>query len=282
MTKKKYERQQMEEFSNRLNDILERKPYSPSDAVRDTLDDKIANQLDKLQDLLRFYDKRLWEEQESIKKLITEIAHELRNPLANIESYLELCRGDATKEELESYLDAIRISERKLAFLIESFIKISRLEHYCIQIRKEKRDVRETILQAMVTVGKKAADRQVELKLLTTEPTEVLHDKNWLREAVENLLDNSIKYAPSGSNVEISFQDNDMFTRIQVRDYGIGIEEGEETQIFARFYRGKRVTSQEGFGIGLYLAREIVFCHNGFIKVTRKEPGLLVEIYLPR
>lgn len=282
MTKKKYERQQMEEFSNRLNDILERKPYSPSDAVRDTLDDKIANQLDKLQDLLRFYDERLWEEQESIKKLITEIAHELRNPLANIESYLELCRGDATKEELESYLDAIRISERKLAFLIESFIKISRLEHYCIQIRKEKRDIRETILQAMVTVGKKAADRQVELKLLTTEPTEVLHDKNWLREAVENLLDNSIKYAPSGSNVEISFQDNDMFTRIQVRDYGIGIEEGEETKIFARFYRGKRVTSQEGFGIGLYLAREIVFCHNGFIKVTRKEPGLLAEIYLPR
>lgn len=277
-----FSKRQLEELSYRLHDVLERKPVLFSETTEDTLDDKLASQMDKLQSLLQYYDQMLWEEQESIKKLITEIAHQLRTPLANIESYLNLCRGDATQEELEVYLEAIQISERKLAFLIESFIKISRLEHYCIQIKKEKQDIRQTILQAMVALKEKADAQQVELKLLTAEPLNVLHDKNWLCEAIQNLLDNSIKYSYAGSTVEISFQDNEMFTSIQVRDYGIGIEEEEETKVFTRFYRGKRVTTQEGFGIGLYLAREIVLLHDGFMKVTRKETGLLAEIYLPR
>lgn len=275
-------RRQMEELSGMFNDILERTPLVFSGTMRDTLDGKLAGQMDKLQGLLQYYDRALWEEQESIKRLITEIAHQLRTPLANLEVYLSLCKADASGEELTLYLDAIEVSEGKIAFLIESFIKISRLEHYCIQIKKEKRDIRETLFKAMAALEKKAAARQVGLKLLTAEPLQVLHDKNWLCEAVQNLLDNSIKYSSAGGAVEISFQDNEMFTRIQVRDYGIGIEAGEEAQVFKRFYRGKRAAGEEGFGVGLYLAREIVLQHGGFMKVTRKEQGLLAEIYLPR
>lgn len=294
-------RKQTEELSCRISCILERKARVFSNTYQDTLEDKLACQMDKLQELLEYYDQRLWEEQESIKKLITEIAHQLRTPLANIESYLTLCEQnfreqklreqnhceqkfceqDDAGKELAVYLEAIRISEEKLSFLIRSFIKISRLEHYCIQIKKENQDLRETILQSMVAVTKKAEEKQVNLKILTTEPVIVPHDKNWLKEAVENLLDNSIKYSLTGGVVKIGCQHNDMFTRIQVRDYGIGIDAGEEADVFKRFYRGKRVTTQEGFGIGLYLAREIVLRHDGFMKATRKEKGLLVEIYLP-
>lgn len=274
-------RKQVEEISCRLTAVLERKQTVFSNTFQDTMEDKIAGQMDKLQELFAYYDQRLWEEQESIKKLITEIAHQLRTPLANIESYLSLCEQEVTEEELAVYLEAIRVSEEKISFLIRSFIKISRLEHYCIQIKKEKQDLRETILQSMVAVAKKAEESRVELKILTTDPVIAAHDKNWLKEAVENLLDNSIKYSQEGDAVEISCQHNDMFTCIRVRDYGIGIEEGEEADVFKRFYRGKRVTTQEGVGIGLYLAREIVLHHDGFMKVTRKEKGLLAEIYLP-
>ena len=72
-----------------------------------------------------------------------------------------------------------------------------------------------------------------------------------------------------------------MYMKFRVRDYGIGIEEGEENQIFRRFYRGRRVTVQEGFGIGLYLAREIIRLHGGFVTAKRMEPGLLIEVNLP-
>ena len=76
--------------------------------------------------------------------------------------------------------------------------------------------------------------------------------------------------------------ESEMFLKVRVRDYGIGIEEGEEGQIFKRFYRGRRVTAQEGFGLGLYLAREIVGRHGGFLAARREEPGLTMEMNLPR
>ena len=73
----------------------------------------------------------------------------------------------------------------------------------------------------------------------------------------------------------------DQALKLQVRDRGIGIEKGEESQIFRRFYRGRRVTVQEGFGIGLYFAREIINLHGGFVTTKRMNPGLLIEANLP-
>ena len=78
-----------------------------------------------------------------------------------------------------------------------------------------------------------------------------------------------------------SDSDEDQELKLQVRDYGIGIDAGEENQIFRRFYRGRRVTRQDGFGIGLYLAREIINLHGGFMISKRMKPGLLLEMNLP-
>ena len=76
--------------------------------------------------------------------------------------------------------------------------------------------------------------------------------------------------------------ETEMFLKIRVRDYGIGIQAGEENRIFQRFYRGKNVTTQEGFGIGLYLAREIINLHSGFAVGRRMQPGVQLEVSLPR
>ena len=108
-----------------------------------------------------------------------------------------------------------------------------------------------------------------------------IHDSNWLGEAVFNVLDNAVKYSESGGTVEVSLRQNEMYLKLQVRDYGIGIDAGEENQIFRRFYRGRRVTGQDGFGIGLYLAREIINLHGGFMISKRMNPGLLIEMNLP-
>ena len=81
---------------------------------------------------------------------------------------------------------------------------------------------------------------------------------------------------------KISLQENEMFTTFSIRDYGIGIEPEEKNLIFQRFYRGKRVTDEEGFGIGLYLARKILFLHEGLLTVKRCEPGVEMKLSLPR
>ena len=109
----------------------------------------------------------------------------------------------------------------------------------------------------------------------------VWHDENWMREAIYNLLDNSVKYAPAGSEIQIRLSQDEMYARIQVVDEGIGIGEGEENRIFQRFYRGSQTAGISGFGLGLYISREIVLLHGGFMKARRKENGLEVAILIP-
>lgn len=94
-----------------------------------------------------------------------------------------------------------------------------------------------------------------------------------------NLLDNAVKYSDSEGSIQIGAEANEMFVRIWVRDYGIGIEPEDEAKVFQRFYRGKSAAKKEGFGIGLYLTREIVLLHQGFVRLKRKKDGTLAEIY---
>ena len=90
-----------------------------------------------------------------------------------------------------------------------------------------------------------------------------------------------MKYSPVGSIVKIAVIYNEMYTRISVSDSGIGIREGEEGRIFQKFYRGKDTGGQPGFGLGLYLSREIVLMHGGFVKARRRERGMEISVFLP-
>ena len=127
-----------------------------------------------------------------------------------------------------------------------------------------------------------AEKKEIRFEFELPEKMNVMHDANWLGEAIFNLLDNAVKYSPQNGKIKITLQENEMFTTFSIRDYGIGIEPEEKNLIFQRFYRGKRVTDEEGFGIGLYLAREILFLHEGLLTVKRCEPGVEMKLSLPR
>lgn len=100
-------------------------------------------------------------------------------------------------------------------------------------------------------------------------------------EAFYNVFDNAVKYSKSNSMIDITMKQTEMFYKIQIRDYGIGIKDGEENKIFQRFYRGEQARGQEGCGIGLYLSREIVLLQKGMIKAKQMNPGFLIEVNLP-
>ena len=255
-----------------------------SDIGKETLYSKTANQLIRLQEMLEGRRKEAEKSQYEIQKLISEIAHQLRTPLANIKNYTELLQEslNETQERLNTeYIKDLRTSEEQLCFLVESFIKTARLEQGIIQVHMQKENLVETILNALGQIQKKAEDKDIYFQAELPEKIICRHDKNWMCEAFYNVFDNAVKYSKNNSVIDITMKQTEMFYKIQVRDYGIGIRDGEENKIFQRFYRGEQARGQEGCGIGLYLSREIVLLQKGMMKAKQMKPGLLIEVNLP-
>lgn len=122
--------------------------------------------------------------------------------------------------------------------------------------------------------------------LMTQTETASAHavfDRKWTQEAAGNILDNAIKYSPPGSQVKIRTFSYEIFACIEIKDDGPGIAEEEIPLIFSRFYRGKNVAEQDGIGVGLFLARQIIEGEGGYIHVASK-PGLgsCFQVFLPR
>ena len=256
---------------------------------------RIENQLVRIQEVLDGRRKEAEKSRDEIQKLISEIAHQMRTPLTNIESYTGFLKNmtETAEQNLEGeasgsnekiglqYISALEVSEKKLHFLVDSFVKMARLEQHIIQIHQNEKDLLKTIHNTFGQIQNRAEEKQIRFHITMPKQALCVHDSNWLSEAVFNILDNAVKYSEPGGTVEVSLKQNELYMKLQVRDYGIGIEEGEENQIFRRFYRGRRVTVQEGLGIGLYLAREIMNLHGGFMTAKKMDPGLLNEVNLP-
>lgn len=108
-------------------------------------------------------------------------------------------------------------------------------------------------------------------------------DIKWTAEAIANIIDNAVKYTPPGGTVTVSAEEYEMFVRINIADTGIGMREDETAKVFTRFYRSPAVSSEEGVGIGLYLAREIITRENGYIKVSSQPgKGSVFSVFLPK
>lgn len=220
------------------------------------------------------------QEKQNVKSLLSDISHQTKTPLANILLYSELLREQELNEDGEELVSELHRQAEKLEFLIQSLVKMSRLETNVLEVKP--------IRQSLEPLWKKVSG-EIEMKadakgIKVTGPAEyeeAVYDLKWTEEALFNIVDNALKYSPAGSTVQVSIKKYNMYVSIRVSDEGIGIKESEHARIFQRFYRGEAVQQQEGIGIGLYLAREIVCLENGYIKVhSRKSGGTVFEIYL--
>lgn len=283
LIQKKNRQSELESLSESLQKLLDGKELDSKTNAEETLASKINHQLLRIQSLFTGQRNRAQQERKELQELISEIAHQMRTPLTNLKNYLDLLEEELDADNsVKLYLNALRSSEEKLSFLTEHFIRISRLEHGIIQIRKEKMDYLQTLRNALGQVLNQTEQKRIDFHFDLLKEATAPHDAGWLGEAVYNLLDNAVKYSTSGGTIEVSLKEEHLFLTLRIRDYGIGIEPDEENRIFQRFYRGRRVTTQEGFGIGLYLAREIASQHGGILTVKRKEPGVEMRLSIPR
>ena len=226
--------------------------------------------------------QKTMQEQERIKKMVSDVSHQTKTPLSNILLYTELLREQKLDDESRRLVDEIRQQSEKLDFLIQSLVKTSRLESGIIQLASVQKDFGPMVEAAIGQVRPRAAEKEMEISFDKRECT-AKYDPKWTQEAVFNLLDNAVKYSPEGSKIEVSLKEFELFSCIAISDQGRGIPEEEQPLIFGRFYRGSEVREENGVGIGLYLTRQIIEGQGGYVTVrSEKGKGSTFEILLPR
>ncbi len=222
------------------------------------------------------------QEREKLKMLVADISHQTKTPIANVLLYAQLLEEQELTPDGRACADALEQQAKKLQSLIGSLVKTSRLETGVLVMHPEPGPLEPMLAEAAAQFAPRAAERNVELCLLPSE-SKAVFDRKWTAEAVCNLLDNAVKYTPSGGRITLEAVEFELFSRISVTDTGPGIEEAEQPRIFQRFYRSPSVSQTEGVGIGLYLTRQIATRQNGYIKVdSRPGQGSRFSLYLPK
>lgn len=271
------------QLSDMLATIIDMRDEEVFSTLEDTLLSKLQHQTIKLTNILKEKNNQIEKDKNEIKKLISDIAHQLKTPLTNLKMYGEILQDESlSKEDRKEFNEIIMLSLNRLSFLIESMIKMSRLESGVIQLKLKMNDLNDTVLAAINQVQKKAKAKNMKIKLKEIDKIKVTHDKNWMSEAFFNILENAVKYTNEHGVIKVTIQSYEMFVRVDIEDNGIGIKEDELPKIFSRFYRGKNTGEIEGIGIGLYLTREIISRHGGYIKVNSNNIGSIFSVFLPR
>ena len=226
--------------------------------------------------------RNLAEEKDKIKTLIGDISHQTKTPIANLLLYAQLLEEQDLPPESRAYVSALEGQAEKLRFLIDALVKTSRLETGVLAMTPKRHGLQQLLEDAAAQAAPRAEARGI---ALTVEPAGLTarFDPKWTAEALYNLVDNAVKYTPTGGSVTLRAVGYELFCRIDVTDTGPGIPEAEQAKIFQRFYRSPAVSEEEGVGIGLYLARQIAAGQGGYLKVTsRPGEGSTFSLFLPR
>lgn len=253
----------------------------------DDLWGKVYEWLARLSRMYMHKNGEIAEEKEKLKELISDISHQTRTPLANIKLYLELLEDEEAEDQQDTgrrkeILEKMDGQVDKLDFLLQSMVKMSRLETGAIQIRKQPAAIFETLAEAVGAVVPRAEAKKIQIRVDCDENLAVSHDRKWTGEALFNILDNGVKYTGEGGKIDISVCRQEIFTKISITDNGKGIAPERQGRIFQRFYREPEIHDSEGIGIGLYLAREIITLQNGYIEVKSEAGrGSTFCVYLP-
>lgn len=225
----------------------------------------------------------LSEEKNRIKEMISDISHQTKTPIANLLLYSELLgEEESLSSSGKESVEVIHGQTEKLRFLVDSLVKLSRLENGVVAVNSADNSVNELVQGVVAELGNKAKAKGLELVGPSNqEEIRAKFDMKWTREAIINIVDNAIKYTNEGL-VDVRISATDVFARVDIKDTGIGISEEDSAKVFQRFYRSREVAGEEGVGIGLYLAREIITNEGGYIKLASvKGEGTTFSVFIP-
>lgn len=218
----------------------------------------------------------------NLKKSLEDISHQLKTPLTSILVMLDNIIEDSNMEEKirNDFIVDIKRNVLNINFLVQSLLKLSKFDANTIHFVKQENDLKTIIEESIKNVSTLCDLRNINIKLNIKENSKIICDDKWQIEALTNIIKNAIEHSKNNSNIIINIENNNVYSMIEVIDFGEGIAKKDIKHIFERFYRCKN-TKTDSIGIGLALAKTIIEEDKGTISVesNKLETKFIVKYY---
>lgn len=206
-------------------------------------------------------------DKQNLKDSLTNISHQLKTPLTSISLLVDnLCDEDVPASLQKEFLGDIKTQIDSINYLIIVLLKLSRFDANVITFKEEKINVKNLCIDVLKHIDALRDVKSITIHINGSSNVTFTGDYKWEFEALSNILKNCLKYTSENKNIYVSFKETNMFTEIIIQDEGKGMNKEEKRRIFERFYKGEN-SSNNNFGIGMSLAKEIINKDNGKIKV---------------
>jgi signal transduction histidine kinase len=249
-------------------DLSRRTPLKGSNDEHDELAQNINSMLDQIENLLA-----------GMRHVGDSVAHDLRGPITRLRNRLEMVAGSATPRR-EDVADCVTQLDQVLA-TFNALLRIARVESGAYRSAFTTVDLAEIVRDVGELYQAAAEERHITLRCEPAAAVEVFGDRELLAQVLTNLVDNALKYTPSGGTVRVQLEREGDTARLSVADTGPGIPAADRSRVLQRFARLDQARSMPGNGLGLALVNAVSVQHHGRLTLADNAPGLVVTVELP-
>jgi signal transduction histidine kinase len=237
-----------------------------------TLTDNGSDEISVLINVFNSLLAQIRENEQRKDEFIGVASHELKTPLTNVKGYLEILRTVEDRQPNQQLVDRAFVNAKKLEKLIEDLLDVTKIQTGQLELNMTVFDIDELIRETIASAQILAKDRPIVFQ--ATASQQVRADRQRIEQVLLNLLSNAVKYSADGKPIAVTAVATGDDVIVEVADQGGGVPAGEEVAIFGRFYRAKGISQHiSGFGLGLYICRDIIQRHRGRIWVRNRADG---------
>ena len=231
----------------------------------------LKNELYKITIMLKEVAENSQKDKTTLKDSLSDISHQIKTPITSILIMLDNILSDENMPEdiKKDFIKDIKREIINIKFLVESILKLSKIDSNSIKFIKKEVFIKDIINEAVKNVSMLSELKNIEIIVSGDDSIKTICDSKWQVEAITNILKNCIEHSYENRKIYINYNQNNMYTELKIEDNGTGIDAKDLPHIFERFYKGKN-SSSDSVGIGLALSKSIIESNNGYIQVDSK------------
>lgn len=231
----------------------------------------LKNELYKITIMLKEVAENSQKDKTTLKDSLSDISHQIKTPITSILIMLDNILSDENMPEdiKKDFIKDIKREIVNIKFLVESILKLSKIDSNSIKFIKKEVFIKDIINEAVKNVSMLSELKNIKIIVSGDDSIKTICDLKWQVEAITNILKNCIEHSYENKKIYINYNQNNMYTELKIEDNGTGIDAKDLQHIFERFYKGKN-SSSDSIGIGLALSKSIIESNNGYIQVDSK------------